>query len=74
MTNCTHSWQQIGVDLFRPSLKVRCVRCLALGEVLKPTSLEITRAFYASPQTPIAFEDFPRVSSAGVETLSWAGD
>lgn len=60
MTECTHHWQQIGVDLYRPAIQVRCKRCLATGEVLNPTPDEFSSAFYASESTPIDFDDWHR--------------
>lgn len=71
MSVCTHHWQQIGVDLFRPAIQVRCSDCQSIGLVLEPSRDEITSAFYASEETPIDFNYWQRVTSAGVETLSW---
>jgi len=73
MNNCNHKWQQIGIDLFRPALKVRCVHCQSIGEVLNPSAREVSTAFYASNTTPLVFDDSLRVGSAGVETLSLSG-
>ena len=72
MSDCLHEWQQVGIDLFRPAIQVRCQHCQAFGQVLEPTPNEVTGAFYASESMPIPFDDWQRVSSAGVETLSWA--
>jgi len=73
LNNCNHKWQQIGIDLFRPALKVRCAHCQSLGEVLRPTAREVSTAFYASDTTPLAFDDSMRVGSANVETLGRSG-
>ncbi len=70
--NCTHQWQQISVDLFRPSIRVRCDHCRAIGEIVDPSRDEITTAFYASPETPLPFAAPERVSNG--ETKSWAGE
>jgi len=72
MNHCIHNWQQVGIDLFKPVIQVRCEHCQTFGQVLEPSPSEVTDAFYASESEPIPFDRGQRVSSAGVETLSWS--